>query len=135
VLVNEKTAKEAWLLLVSYARVTDEAWDLIGTRPVTSLTDLDLKAAHRIAVRLTHPDRTRTDSTAEFVAVDRAKCLLEAWLAKPKVTTDQHKKKPCDYCDGKGHVFTSSSRPGSHGLRRTCPKCHGSGDADFDARR
>lgn len=88
--------------------------------------------AFRMAARNTHPDMG--GNAEAFAAVDRAKHVLLAWLEKPRTATPEHKKRACDYCKGSGRVHQPSGRPGSNGLMRTCPKCHGSGDADYDAR-
>lgn len=116
-MVNEKDARAA-------AEELGLSWG-------SSIIDIGgVTAAYRARAAQTHPDRG--GDAAEFVKVDRAKHVLLAWLAKPKVASVTQRKRPCDYCNGAGHVYQQGSRPGSQGLRRTCPKCSGSGDADID---
>ena len=89
-----------------------------------------VKECYREAAKRAHPDK---GGTAEaFAAVDRAKHVLLAWLARPQPAAADHKKRACDYCHGEGFLYMPSRQPGSVGLRRTCPKCRGSGDADID---
>lgn len=126
-IVSAKQAQEAWNLLRPYSTI--ENGDLMQATNHEHAEDV-VRDAYRQAARVTHPDK---GGTAEaFAAVDRAKHVLLAWLARPQPTQTDHKKKPCDYCGGLGHVYTQGTRPGSQGLRRTCPKCRGSGDADID---
>lgn len=121
-IVSQKQYDEAIALLLPY-------WpDEVATaHPL----DADrVNTMYRQAVKVVHPDKGGT--AEQFAAVDRAKHVLLAWLERPQPASQDHKKKPCDYCGGLGHVYTAGRAPGSMGLRRTCPKCRGSGDADID---
>lgn len=116
-IVNEKQAREAA--------------DLLAFPSLGAVVDADhVKEHYRTAAKGCHPDAG--GSAEAFAAVDRAKHILLAWLEKPQPAPTVHKKKACDYCGGLGHVYTSGRNIGSQGLRRTCPKCRGSGDADID---
>lgn len=126
-IVSEKQARAAWDLLCPYSVI--ENGDLMQVVNAEHPEDV-VRDAYRQAAKAAHPDK---GGTAEaFAAVDRAKHVLLAWLGRPQPVSQDHKKKPCDYCGGNGHVYTAGRAPGSAGLRRTCPKCRGSGDADID---
>lgn len=125
--ISERSAREAWDNL--RAAYTGEE-DIDISWPPSPAT---FKIVHRRCAMATHPDRG--GNAAQFAQVDRAKCIVERWLAQPApVAAPIHKKQPCDYCGGSGHVTRPSRLPGGKGLRQTCPKCSGSGDADFDTR-
>lgn len=124
-LVTRAMAEDAHILLY-------ETYGTFNPTRLDSITEESVGFQYRYASKFTHPDR---GGTAEaFARVDRAKHVLLAWLAKPKPATVEHRKRPCEACTGSGHVYASSGRPGSKGLRRQCVKCRGSGDLDLDTR-
>lgn len=127
--ISEKSAEGARLTLLGF--LTDEEMEQHDAT-ILCMTAEKLTALYRTVARKVHPDMGGNPN--DFVNADRAKCILERYLAQPApaVQSVEHKKKDCGYCQGKGHVTTSSGRPGAPGLRRTCPQCKGSGDADFD---
>lgn len=118
--VNEKMAREAADLLAF---------------PSLDTVDLEgVKEHYRTAAKGAHPDAG--GSAEAFAQVDRAKHILLAWLEKvanAPPPAQLHGKRPCEACDGMGHITLQSGRPGRLGLRRQCQRCHGSGDADYDA--
>lgn len=127
-IVSHKMALAAWHLLISYARVTDEAWDLIQTRPMESLTKDVIASAYRTAARYTHPDTTQHDSAAEFAAVDRAKHVLLAWLERqsPDEATKEHGGvTACPRCKGER---TITLQRGFRQMKVQCPTCKGNGE-------
>lgn len=127
-IVSEKQAREAWDVLRHFCPVQyiQDGWLGVGL-PTEKVV---VTGMYRGAAMATHPDKG--GDPENFARVDRAKHVLIAWLERPQPVSQDHKKKPCDYCGGNGHVYTAGRAPGSQGLRRTCPKCRGSGDADID---
>ena len=127
-IVSEKMASSARLTLMSV--LSDEELEQHDST-ILCMTVEKVAALYHAAAKRAHPDAGGTSE--KFAAVDRAKHVLLAWLARPAKATPTHRKQPCDYCGGAGYVHTSTGRPGAAGLRRQCRRCHGSGDADYDA--
>lgn len=127
-IVTEKKACEAWDVLRLFCPVQyiNDGW-LGSGLPTEKEVVIGM---YRGAAMATHPDKGGLSE--DFARVDHAKHVLLAWLGKPRPAAPEHKKKPCDYCHGEGFLYMPSRQPGSVGLRRTCPKCRGSGDADID---
>lgn len=88
-----------------------------------------VQQAYRSRARETHPD---TGGTLEqFVAVDRAKHVLIAWLNRqPEAVAKALQPELCNACDGTGtiHVGRGFVKP----LRMQCGKCKGTGDLSYD---
>jgi DnaJ-class molecular chaperone len=111
-------------------KMAREAADLLAF-PNLEAVDVDgVKDHYRVAARGCHPDAG--GSAEVFVQVDRAKHVLLAWLARAPQAAPAHVMRSCARCDGRGYMVLSSGLPGRPGLRRQCPECHGSGDADYD---
>lgn len=116
-LVNRKMAEQA-------------AADL-GLALHDGMNEETVKYAYKIMAKLTHPDTGGT--VIAFAAVDRAKHVLLAWLAKPKPAVEEQLKQPCPTCGGTGYVM--QPRGFKPGLRVQCRQCRGSGDMGLDVDR
>lgn len=120
-----------------------EAWDLLIHKydgrlhftefPTFPGTREQVKAIFNSIAMTHHPDRGGT--AEEFIKLRKAQGVLLLYQEQENPPTRTVGiSRPCPECDGQGHITLQSSRMGSRGLRRQCIKCHGSGDADYDAR-
>ena len=85
-------------------------------------------SAYRKLAKLAHPDQG--GSLEAFVAIDRAKCILLAWIERnpePKPSPGAGTK--CLVCDGKGFVMQQRAW---RALRVQCGACRGTGDLDSE---
>lgn len=90
------------------------------------LTAAGVSAQFRTAAQKAHPDAGGT--MEEFVAVDRAKHILLAWVERVAVAQSPELRHggdaPCPRCSGKG---TITLRKGFGTMPASCPTCRGSG--------
>jgi DnaJ-class molecular chaperone len=112
-MISESMAREACEKLML---VWGEAWGEDG-----------IAAAYRRLAKSAHPDAG--GDAAEFVALDRAKCILLQWLKTKPRKIEVLMKEDCPNCKGKGRVVIRK-RFGS--MTITCGRCYGTGDANYD---
>ena len=97
--------------------------------PLDQLTEVVVAGAYRAMARAAHPDAG--GSAEQFTIVNNAKTALGHWLAgraaaaAPDITAGL-----CERCGGTGWLRMRAGF--SSGFRQQCPKCRGSGDANFD---
>lgn len=90
-----------------------------------------VEEAYRSRARETHPDQPGGSAEA-FVAVDKARHILKEWLDKGDcdVPRSVFELRRCESCNGTG---TRRLQRGFGSMLTQCTRCHGSGDADYDA--
>lgn len=120
-IVTKKMADDAWRAMLSW--MPEE----LTENPPPPTTADEVNGAFRVASKRAHPDAG--GDPAAFAAVDRAKHILLEWLKRVEVKTPIQQKEDCTRCEGKGHLM---SHRGFRSMRVTCPKCAGSGDANYD---
>jgi DnaJ-class molecular chaperone len=125
VIVSERQAQEAWDLLRSWARISDEGWDLDELARVVGRTERDVTDAYRAACKHVHPDRG--GAMADFVKVDRAKYMLMAWIARVATgpVPAHGGVSECPRCLGKGSIILHR---GIKQTRMQCATCQGNGE-------
>lgn len=101
---------------------------MMGVSP-DDVTHEQVKAAYRKRAAETHPDMPG-GSLENFAAVDRAKHILEAWLAKPDADAPKGlHPTACGNCAGTGRIKVQR---GFTSMTVVCQPCGGTGDADLD---
>jgi hypothetical protein len=126
VIVTRKMAEQAWELMSSYCKAPE------GPRPADEVWSFPLTAeavavAFKQAAKVAHPDAG--GSMEAFVAVDRAKHVLLAWLAKPQSGPAPAHGEPCPRCTGKGFIL---SQRAFRAMRLSCPMCRGTGELNVE---
>lgn len=108
----------------------EEAIKVLGIGHTTDdVTAAAVRTAYILVAKVTHPDMPGGDA-AKFAEADRAKHVLERWLARP---ADDRPKglraTACGNCAGTGRIKVQ------HGFKHMlvlCQPCNGTGDADLD---
>lgn len=125
-IVSERQAQAAWDTLRTWARAADEKWDADELVHVTGQNDGNLRDIYRTACRFTHPDMG--GSVEDFAAVDRAKYVVEAWLAKRARVDEVNAHGAvtvCPRCNGDRRI---KLQKGFRQMQVQCPTCHGNGE-------
>lgn len=116
-------------MIVNRGHATDALADLGMAQGPDEYTAADLKAAYRFRAGLTHPDR-EGGSIEAFAVVDRAKHVLEAWLAKRSTEARLGLvAPPCVRCGGTGRIKVHK---GFKFYLVKCVTCNGTGDGGYD---
>ena len=108
-------------------KMAEAAAEELGLTLHSALDEPTISMAYRALVKVCHPD---AGGDAEmFAAVDRAKHVLMAWLARAdrSAPPPHGAADPCPRCRGKGYMELAGARLGSV-LRKQCPTCRGSGE-------
>lgn len=113
-MINRSKA-EAALAVLAIARTPD------------TVLDHEVSGAFRAMVAGAHPDHGGTPEALQ--AVTDARAALQGWIKQRGVAAVLSSAK-CETCDGTGNVKTQ--RGFSAPMRRTCPSCRGTGDANYD---
>lgn len=106
-------------------KMAEEACEALGWGKETldgEMTAEGVNAQYRAAVMEAHPDRG--GSQEAFVAVDRAKHVLLAWLEKSEQAPPAHGEQ-CPRCEGRGYV---DHQRAFRAMKVTCPRCRGTGE-------
>lgn len=100
----------------------------IGHSP-EDVTAAAVRTAYILVAKATHPDMPTGDA-AKFAEADRAKHILEAWLAKPDADAPKGlHPTACDNCAGTGRIKVQR---GFTSMTVVCQPCGGTGAADLD---
>jgi hypothetical protein len=128
-MITRAKAEEAWLLLRTYARMSDELWDSDEMVSFEGRTASEVNSAYRAASKYTHPDMG--GKAEDFARVDHAKHVMLRWLVKPATApAPAHKARKCENCQGHGYVHRMIGF--KLGPRVQCHPCRGTGDADYE---
>lgn len=125
-IVSERQAQEAWDTLRTFARMADEKWDADELIYVTVQNEGNLKDIYRAACRHTHPDMGGRPE--DFATVDRAKHVVEAWMAKQgwrKEIAEHGGVTVCPRCNGDRRI---KFQRGFRQMQVQCPTCQGNGE-------
>lgn len=123
-IVSRKMAEEAWALLMPYSFHPATTVD----RPPAfdALTDKLVDRSYKVGAMVKHPDKG--GSPEEFVALDRAKHMLLAYLAKQGQSEGAKPHggvTPCQKCNGTGRI---ALQRGFKQMQVQCPGCKGNGE-------
>lgn len=125
-IVNRSHAEEARATLGAYYDAPPVS---VGWPELDAIRAEDLKRIYRIAAAATHPDREGGNVEA-FTAVDRAKCILELWLARqPADVPKGLVPTACVRCRGVGRMRVNK---GFNSYVVRCNTCNGTGDGSYD---
>ena len=115
-------------MIISKAQV--EAAQLVMGLDGQELCAANISEAYRNLARKHHPDVG--GDASQFVALDRAKCLLLHWISQAPATRPVSYRKPdCPNCKGLGRILIRRHFGGV--LPIMCGRCKGSGDAQWEA--
>lgn len=128
-IVSRKTAEDAWALLGQYYDTMGKT-ESVMYPAFDRILEADVANLYRIAARKTHPDAG--GALEAFAAVDKAKHVLLAWLARRPEPTSRSTFRNCTICAGKGKV---TRHRGFNSWQERCGACHGSGEEGYDADR
>lgn len=90
-------------------------------------TEIMVNTAFKSMAKVHHPDREGGDA-AKFVEIDKAKCVLLKWLARPKASPPPDANIPvnaCLQCGGKGRRRVQR---GFRSMTIVCGSCRGTGE-------
>lgn len=94
-----------------------------GAEPV-KLEEADITRRYRKMAQFLHPDRG--GDANEFVKLDRAKCILVAWVNRPAAKPDTSMpKNTCPMCKGEGRRTLAR---GFKTMTMVCGTCKGAGE-------
>lgn len=108
-------------------KMAEEAAALLDVHFGT-LSEAAVNMNYRARAKAAHPD-SPTGSAEAFVAVDRAKHVLLAWLERTPERPTVGAGTVCSRCAGKGFV---ELHRGFRTMRAVCLACRGSGDMETE---
>lgn len=90
-------------------------------------TEIMVNTAYKSMAKVCHPDKPDGDAV-KFMQIDRAKCILLKWLARPTPTPPPDAYIPIDaclQCAGKGR---RTVQRGFRSMTIVCGSCRGTGE-------